>query len=253
MRAARRLAVTCLIVLAGSLPSAAQGVRSPEFERANRFEGLVGLPISGPNRPAVDLTSFTGFFQPFTGSVDLQIEFFLPPSQAKVQIVAQELRQDLFYRMESKPRTWVPNTWAVFGPWSTGDVIVPGKVQPSNIGVVVQLGDGPEGRTLVAPAFVHQSTVAASLTGYRVQLRPVRTTLSAVDYTLERIETDRLVGVAKERVAVERPERRSFPIDLDAAALAEGRYLLTVIGYVKNSSSLKITRQYEFEHRRLPK
>ena len=240
--------MTCSLQLAR-----AQGVRTPQFEHSNRFEGLVGLPIAVPNRPALDLTSFTGFFEPFTGSVDLQIAFFLPPSRSQAQIVVQELTQNLFYRMESKPRTWVPDMWAAFGPWPTGDVIIPGKVQPSNIGVVVHLDEGPEGKAFVAPAFVHENKVAATLTGYRVQLRPVRTTLSAVDYTLERVEADRLASIVKERVEVERPERRSFRIDLDATKLAEGRYLLTVTGHIKNSTTQKITRQDQFEHRRLPK
>jgi len=248
----RRLAGACLVALLSSLQSSAQGVRSPQHERANRFEGLVGLPISGPNRPGLDLISFTGFFESFTGNVDLRIGFFLP-SQAPVQIVAQELAEDRFYRMESKPGDWAPNEWSVFGPWPTGDVIIPDKVRPSNIGVVVHLDNRPEGRSLIAPAFVHQSTVAANLTRYRAQLRPVRTTLSAVDYTLERVEAERLVTVTKARLAVERPERQPFRVDLDATSLAEGRFLLSVVGHIKNDSTLKVNRQYEFEHRRLPK
>jgi hypothetical protein len=251
---APRLAAACLIALAiGPRLLAAQGVRDARFERSNRYEGLVGLPISGANRPALDLISFTGFFEPFTGNVDLQIAFFLPSAQSQVHIVVQELTQDLFYRMESKPQAWVPNTWSTFGPWPTGDVIIPGNVRPTNIGVVVHLDDRPEGRSFIAPAFVQENKLAPSLTNYRVQLRPVRTTLSAVDYTLERVEADRLVSVLKQRVAVERPERRPFRIDLDATKLVEARHLLTVTGYVKNSSTERITRQYEFEHRRLPK
>jgi hypothetical protein len=248
-------AVACLLLAAivHSRVVLAQGVRVPQFERSNRFEGLVGLPIGLPNRASLDLISFTGSFEPFTGPVDLRIAFFLPPARTQVQIVVQELTQDLFYRMESKPRTWVPDTWSEFGPWPTGDVIIPGKVRPTNLGVVVRLDDGPEGRTFVAPAFVHQAAQAPSLVSYRVQLRPVRATFSVVEHTLEQVAGARLTMVARGEPKVERPERQPFRIDVDASKLAEGRYVLTVTGHVKNSTTQTVTRQYEFEHRRLPR
>lgn len=223
----------------------------PDF--GNRLEGLVSLPIGGPDRPAIDLVSFTGFFEPFRDPVDLRVSFFVPSSHRQVRIVAQELAQDRFYRMESKPADWPSNAWAVFGPWPSGDVIIPRMVRPSNIGVVVHLDDGPEGRTVIAPAIVEHRKRAATLTTYRVQLRPIRTTFSAVDYTFGRIDAGDVPPGKPTTLAGERPERRPFRIDLDAASLAEGRYLLTVVGYVKNSSTLRVTRQYEFEHRRLPR
>ena len=81
----------------------------------------------------------------------------------------------------------------------------------------------------------------------------MRATFSLVEHTLERMEGGRLTTVAKGEPKVERPERQPFRIDVDASTLAEGAYVLTVTGHVKNSTTLKVTRQYEFEHRRLPR
>ena len=253
MRLARLLPLVCLAIAAAALEGGSQDLRSAPFDRGNRYEGLVGLPIGGPSRPGLDLLSFTGYFEAFTGNVDLQVRFFLPPWAPQARVVAQELTQDRFYRMESRERRWPSNAWATFGPWPTGEVIIPQNVRPSNIGVVVRLDEAPEGRSLVAPVFVHQSGTAVDFTRYRVQLRPVRATFGAVDHRLERTGTGAVEVIAKQRTTVERPERRPFRIDLGAATLAEGRYRLTVVGHVKNDASIQVTRQYEFEHRRLPK
>ena len=241
-----------LLLWGGSAP-AAQRVVPGLTDRGNRVEGLARLPISGGERPGLDLVSFTGFVQPFsdTESVVLRVRFFVPTPDAEVRIVAQELSADLFYRMESKRANWPAQSWSVFTPWPTSDVVLPSKVQPTNIGVVVFLAEGPEGRANIAPAFVEHGDARATLTRYRVQLRPVRATFSAVDYRLERLG-DRPAEVVSDTMSIVRPEQRPFRLDLDASSLADGRYLLTVIGYVKDSSSAKVTRQYEFEHRRLP-
>jgi hypothetical protein len=248
----RSWSAVMLVAVLGVATASAQTIRSPGFDRGNRFEGLVSLPIAGSDRPALDLISFTGAFETFSEGVDLRVRFFLPASIATAQVVAQELSQDRFYWMESKSQKWTPGTWSVFGPWPTRDVIVPKEVAPSNIGVVVFLDNTVEGRASVAPAFVEHSAGAATMTRYRVQLRPVRTTLSAVTYRLERIESDRAALVETKRLVVERPNGRPFRIELDSAALPEARYRLTVVGDIKNDSVVKVTRQYEFEHRTLP-
>jgi hypothetical protein len=220
-------------------------------DRDNRFEGLLRVPISGTDRPALDLVSFVGFFEPFQDRVILRVRFFLPAPYTHAKIVAQELTPDRFYRMESKPSEWTTDAWSVFSPWPASDVIIAEKVRPTNIGVVVSVEDATSGAAFVAPAFVEHSG-AAKLWRYTAQLRPVRTTLSAVDYRLERVAPQGLALVKSDTMAVERPEQRPFRIELDASALADGRFRLTVVGHVKNNSTLKVTRQYDFEHRRLP-
>jgi hypothetical protein len=252
MNRVRRLTSLIVLVFVSAKIEGSQAINIARFDRGNRYEGLVDIPIAGSDRPALDLISFTGFFEPFTAGDSLRVRFFLPVPSSAVRIVAQELSEDRFYRMESKAQVWAPNTWAVFAPWPTGDVIGPGMVLPSNIGVVVFLDDRPAGQAFVAPAFVERAA-AAEITRYRLQLRPVRATLSAVSHTLERIESTRMVPVAMDRSTVERPDHRPFRIELDAASLPEGRYRLTIVGEVKNESALKVTRQYEFEHRRLPR
>ena len=246
-----RLALIGAIAVSAGGGGLAQNLRSPTFDQGNRYEGLVGLPISGAPGPVLELISFTGSFPTFTGAVDLQVRFFVPSTpKPPIRIVAQELTHDLFYRMESKAASWQPNSWATFGPWPTAAVIVPQKVRTSNLGVIVRLDDEPEGRARVAPAFVHQGTAPGDVTRYRWQFRPLRATLSAVEYVCERFGDTGTTSVLKNRVNVERPAGAPFRIDLDVATWSDGAYRLTVVGHVKNDSSVKITRQYDFEHRR---
>ena len=241
----------CLMLLCGSAVFTAQDFKSAKYEFVNRYEGLLDLPIAGPDRPGLDLVSFVGSFEPFSSNVDLVVDFFLPPA-AQPRLVAQELAADRFYRMEAKPGGWTPGIWHRFGPWPAGDVILPRRVRTANIGVLIRLDEKPEGTQFIAPAFVHHSPASPALTRYRAQLRPVRATLGAVDYTLERIDHDRLVTVVRESRPGERIEGEPFRVDVDASSLEEGRFRLTVVGYVRNSTQ-RIPRQYEFEHRRLPR
>jgi hypothetical protein len=212
-------------------------------DRGNRFEGRIEIPVG---KPDLELLSFVGFREPFTGEVTLKVRFFLP-TDAPVFIQARELQEDKHYWMESKRTSWRPGTWNDFGPWSTRDVLTREDIAPSNLGIVIRLhrdtGNGGE----VLPAFVYHSTPPATFTRYTLHLRPT-STLKKVTYALSRIVDEREVGVKASSLLGEKIAGEPFPIELDARNLPDGPLRLVVQGEYKNREGGPL-REYTFHHK----
>ena len=155
-----------LVIRLSSLSRRVVGCRAGEQRtiRGNRYEGRIDVPVSGSS---LELLSFVGRVERYSGAVDLNVRFYLPtdeeltcgvtpPETSGVKVEARELREDKLYYMESKGDLgWDLGAWNRFGPWETGTVLDREGIQPSNLGVLVKLEKKPW--TAVAPAFVYQT------------------------------------------------------------------------------------------------
>ncbi len=236
-----------LVLLAGRLTIAAAQERPWNLpataEFPNRYEGVIAPEVASPD---FELLSFTGSIETPGTPVDLEVDFYLP-GEWPASIQAQELRNDKYYRMASKPRSWTPKAWNTFGPWPVSAVILPRQVPLDNIGVVVYL-NGSQGQSgEIAPAFVYHRTRGAG-SRYTLVFRTPRTTLSEVQYSL------RATGTAP--AAFSRTAAGDFirgtPVflEFDAATLVPGAYTLRITCVPVSAAATAITREFTFHHTR---
>jgi hypothetical protein len=217
----------------------------PEAEFANRYEGLIAQQVANPD---FELLSFTGGLHTTAATEDLRVDFYLADDRP-VSIRAQELRDDKYYRMASKPGTWTSKAWNTFAEWPLRDVIARHKVPLSNIGVVVYLSTAIGQSGEIAPAFVYQQEKPPHRGDrYQVVFRVLRTNLKEVQYTLRRSEPS---GPPMARTA-NGVFIRGTPVflDVDAAALEPGRYTLEVVCVPVSVTAKPIRRDFTFHHAR---
>lgn len=212
-------------------------------ERVNRYEGLVSVESANPE---FELLSFTGGVEPFTAAAQLKVDFFLPQN-APVLLLAQELQEDQYYRMEAKPATWTASAWNTFAPWDTATVIDPKSIPHDNIGVVVHLSPDVFASGPIAPAFVYHTKSTRQTAEYRVVVR-ARSTMARVIYTVT------TAGVTTPVVnrTLEGDFIRDTPIDLDieTAKLNAGPNVLAITCVPTSASAAKIERRYTFVHQK---
>lgn len=219
-----------------------------EAEFGNRYEGLIAQQVANPD---FELLSFTGGVHTPAHDADLRVDFYLA-DERPVAIRAQELRDDKYYRMASKPGAWTPKAWNTFAPWALADVIAKHNVPLSNIGVVVYLNAAPGQSGEIAPAFVYQEAGPRPMNGrYQFAFRVLRTNLKEVQYTVRRTESTGAPAATTTKVATG-VFIRGTPVflDLDAAALAPGRYTLEVVCVPTSASAKPIRRDFTFHHAR---
>jgi len=106
----------------------------------NRKEGTNVRPNAAPD---LKLIAVHRSFQIFEVNSNLRVRFFLPPvagnRSRKVSLEAVELQDSFHYFMEATNQsTWKDNTWNLFAPWPTKDVIDKLGLQPNNIGVLAR-------------------------------------------------------------------------------------------------------------------
>lgn len=212
-------------------------------ERGNRYEGLVSVESANPE---FELLSFTGGVEPFTGATQLKVDFFLPQN-APVLLLAQELQEDKYYRMEAKPATWTASAWNTFAPWDTATVIDPKSIPHDNIGVVVHLSPDVFASGPIAPAFVYHTKSSRQAAKYRVVIR-ARSTMARVIYTVTTAGATQPVVTR----TLEGDFIRDTPIDLDidASKLAAGANVLAITCVPTSASAAKIERRYTFVHQK---
>ena len=213
-----------------------------EADYPNRYEGVMPTQVANPD---FELLSFVGGSASFREGDELKVDFFLPAT-SPVMVRAQELRDDKYYRMLSKPATWTANQWNTFGPWPVAAVITPKQVARDNLGVVVYLDSTPETAGELAPAFVYSARrVAAS--SYTFVFR-TRNTLRRVEYAL------RQHGAAAPlwSKTADGDFIRGTPIYLDVPVmnLAEGRYTLQLTCVPVSATAPRVQRQFAFHHAR---
>jgi hypothetical protein len=215
----------------------------PAQDLKNRYEGFIERPIASPIGVTIDIVSFTSHRDVFDRDATLFVRFFLPRGTVPT-VTARELRERRFYRMQSKPWSFRPGEWDMFGPWPSAAVL-DGNVPAGNLGVVVNLDGGAYN---LAPAQLSASaTTAAQVTAYRLMLRPNRGSLSKVVYEVDTIAGTTLSKRDSRTLEGEKPIGEPFPIDVDAEGLPAGHVRLFITGYVKNSSEMA-KAQIDFEH-----
>jgi len=215
----------------------------PSADRVNRFEGLVSVESANPE---FELLSFTGGVEKFGPATELKVAFYLPQA-SPVVLLAQELQEDKYYRMEAKPAPWKSGAWNTFEPWDTSVVIDAQHVDRDNIGVVVHLSPDVLASGAVAPAFVYHTTTSHQATAYTVVFR-TRSTMARVMYTV--------TGPNAAQPAVSRTLEGDFirdtpiTLDIDARTLAAGTNTLAITCIPTSAGATKIERRYSFEHQR---
>jgi hypothetical protein len=213
----------------------------PAADRVNRFEGLVSVESANP---AFELLSFTGGVETFGPGTQLKVAFYLPQSSLVV-LLAQELQEDRYYRMEAKPAPWKAAAWNTFEQWDTSVVIDAQQVARDNIGVVVHLSQDVLASGPIAPAFVYHTATTHRASMYAVVLR-TRSTMARVMYSVSS------AGAAPPQPQIlEGDFIRHTPIklDIDATKLTPGPNVLSITCIPTSLGETKIERQYTFEHR----
>jgi hypothetical protein len=233
-------ALVLWLVLA-SLQVAGPWKWDPSADHVNRYEGLVSVESANPE---FELLSFTGGIESFPPSTSLKVAFYLP-QDSPVVLLAQELQEDKYYRMESKPAAWKPGTWNTFEPWNTADVIDAKHVSHDNIGVVVHLSSDVLASGAIAPAFVYHTTTAHRPPQYTAVIR-TRSTMSQVIYTV--------TGAAASQPVVSRTLEGDFirdtpiALQIETSQLPAGPNVLAITCVPSSLSASKVERRYTFYH-----
>lgn len=214
----------------------------PAADRINRFEGLISVESANPE---FELLSFTGGVETYGPATKLKVAFYLPHS-SPVVLLAQELQEDKYYRMEAKPATWKAAAWNTFEPWDTSVVIDAKQVARDNIGVVVHLSQDVLASGTIAPAFVYHTATTRRATMYAFVFR-TRSTMARVMYSV----TSAGAAPAQPQI-LEGDFIRHVPVTLniDATKLTPGQNVLSITCIPTSLREAKIERQYTFEHRR---
>lgn len=128
-------------------------------KRAQRFEGIRELPVSGYQ---LELRSARiEYLEPAQPVADrLALKFYLD-QPADVHITVRELELKQYYWLDQvvPSAPWQPQVWNLF-EWPTKDVVkrLP-KLKVAELGAVVRLDkDGPSDAEHVAPAILYQRT-----------------------------------------------------------------------------------------------
>ncbi len=238
--------LTLCAVILGLLAGAGQEVVADDFayvERANRKEGLQGVPTGGVG---ITLLSFVGYREPLevSDAPVLKLRFYLRKS-GPAHITALELRRHgaSHYQMKPLQESWNAG-WQEFADWPTGAVLKPLEIPIGDLGIVARLGRDKVGSGDIAPIFLYATKHPPRAYRYTLHLLPA-VTLSEIDYRIINTESDAtLVENHIENAAANVP----FPIAFDLNQQPDGRYRILIkakeYGRTKGPS-----RQYFFHHR----
>lgn len=237
------LAIIIVIVVLATDVLAQKVVWQQKNDRKNRYEGRIDIPVC---KPELELLSFTGHRESFSGDVLLKVGFFLPTA-SPVFIHGRELREQKHYWMESKPADWQEGKWNEFGPWPTREVINREGIPSSNLGILVRLKKKAVNGRNIAPAFLYHTTLPASVKTYTMHLRPY-SNLKKVTYTLYKIENEQEVEVKADSLYGNLIAGEPFLIKLEVQGLPENRLRLVIQGAYKNKSGGPHL-EYNFYHK----
>ena len=164
MKRAATLLLTLLAFLTTVPGSQDSGCR-PEHDRGNRCEGVTSVQTGNPYLEALSFTA--GDKESFgERNVVLKVRFFQQEPE-RLSITARELDPKRLYFMRAYQTEWQPaGMWHEFTPWPTGDVLNRERISEKYLGVLVRGG----GNHLL-PALVYHSTLPASVTTYKMDLR----------------------------------------------------------------------------------
>lgn len=180
-------------------------------------------------------------FQPFAANASLHVRFFIPRtnnSRDKEVFLEAVERQDSFhYFMQAKNSKWKEDSWNVFEPWPTKDVIDRLGVQARNIAVLAgyRIGDGPR---VYLPVDVYQ-TEAPSRANYTLHFITA-SELQSID-----VSVTNAAGAALKAPRLQEGCNRAFnascrlyaagsaqALALDMTALPAGEYHVKFLGHV---------------------
>jgi hypothetical protein len=206
----------------------AQEIRwSKDDDRGNRFEGVVSFPRA---KPGIQLISFTSYIAPLPRgrSQSLYVKFYAE-SESWPVIEARELTPVRQYRMESKPWHVAARSWSSFGPWPTGDVLLPHDLALEQLGVLVYL-TRTSGAMRLAPAAIYYDTEPV-LTHYTLKVKTswpqswLKCTVSKEGRSLDG-------ACGKEQTNISSNQIATF--EIDGAILPGGDIEVTLAGQDKN-------------------
>jgi hypothetical protein len=206
----------------------------------NRYEGLIDVPVSNP---ALEVLSFTSYLQPFVGNEEWRVRFY-SPKQTTATVYARDIDSQVQYWMESVP--WPSFRWSEFSGWATGDVLVPLKLKPTDIGVtVIEAGSGD----LYLPALVYPTRSGPPrrrIDAYILRLRANRT-ITRIEWEVSGQPTTKPY---RKSVASIHSAGDPFHLELEMNGIDAGQLILTV--KVFNGELAVLSRQLNFYHQPQP-
>jgi hypothetical protein len=145
-----------------------------EHEKDNRWEGLIGEEQGGLDW---EIRSFLGDAvekYPMNLNKDLTLKWYVPDA-ARAFVTGQEVNPALYYLMLPKPR-FLNDTpgWRSFTNWRTVDVLLNNKIDSTQLGVLIRLGDDNVGNTRLAPGLIYFSKPPTKVQTYHLDIFTMR-------------------------------------------------------------------------------
>ncbi len=162
----------CLRVFALCLTTTFLFAQSPDWkqdkgnDKGNRWEGLLGQDQNGDEWEPRSFTAFVENY-PLNRPSKLAISYYVPGT-AKAFVQAQEIYDDLHYRMQPKD-SFLQTTsgWRSFRGWDT-DLLLDKRISSDSLGLLVKVGDPGIGNLHLAPAIVRAALPPAPVSEYRL-------------------------------------------------------------------------------------
>lgn len=214
---------------------------------ARRQEGTVRTPVSAK----FTLVSMTGFKlrYPQDHSAPLYLMFFLPSTGA-AYVRAAEIQPSKSYLMTVLQERWDAGEVA-FGPWPTGDVLVPLGIESDNLGIVATASRDPSASGEIYPVIVADTIKPPPIGQYEVVVRS-DTGLAPLAWAVHAVASGRKQRVASgsiPRVVAGQAAR----IALDSATWPDGLYEIDFKGdLLSGGETIAVRKQYRFVHRSRP-
>jgi len=220
-------------------------LETSRYDKGNRYEG-VAVPLQAGDL-SLEIVSFTAYLDSFRPNTSLKVKFFLPSGESEANIFAQELTIEKQYFMKSKQAAnrWAGNSWNLFSPWPTKDVLDKQGVPPSNIGVLVERAS-QNGIRRFAPAFLCSDNCPSTFEGYRLMLRPGRRIVE-IQYTISNTSGDKIT--LRTIPIADTLDPTPIPVNLPPADLPAGELTIALSAKVKNRDQFEPPITFSFCHR----
>ena len=217
----------CLIVTVIGAAVTALGAQQrnwpQDFDRGDRYEGVVDLPRSAA---PLRVISFLAGKRPALGnSPRIRVRYYAPAPEPIV-VSARELVEDTQYRMESKPITTEVG-WKEYS-WPANEIIRPAGVAINGLGFLVKLPSRDDTLRLL-PAWVYDSDVLPAVQTYTMTLRS-RYTLKSVTYTLKREAPPRGSPLRTDTLTQTFTGEEAFPLPINVTGLVDEWVRLRIEG-----------------------
>jgi hypothetical protein len=204
---------------------------------SNRLEGTA---IEEHGNPDITLLGVHRNFEQFPRKTSLQVRFFLPEEgggSRQVSIEAREIFDTKHYLMQAKQLNWTANSWDVFAPWPTEDMIDVLRLDPTNLAVLASYKDG-NSQPVFMPVDVFAGSVVTIQSHYTVWFKSSRD-IHSLEKTVTLQGHQTVLRTEQCRFPADctlYPASSSHAIDIDLTGLPEGVYTLDLKGNIPNNS-----------------